>query len=180
MVTTRDRLLSLSAAVLMLAAPLSQDGRTLRLQNRTRRRAECGWIGPDLSRAAVRRPRAQRGQTNVAPLGFRLGGLTYAHALPRVSDGNLALDPAGAATRVAVTVGADEGAAPFAPRDDNADWAGVAVVSEPGRQSAISSAAAVGRHTVHRNRASPPRHAAEGWPPFQETGTVCLDSLSRR
>jgi hypothetical protein len=62
---------------------------------------------------------ASRGLTTPpAPLTFKLAGVTYAHALPLVSDGDLAIDLAGAATCFVAMVGVDEGAPPHINIDD--------------------------------------------------------------
>jgi alpha-galactosidase len=71
------------------------------------------WVDNlDLSRAPVRRPRAQRGQTTPAPLVFRLGGVTYAHALPLQSDGDLTIKLDRAATKFVAMIGVDDGPPP--------------------------------------------------------------------
>ena len=63
----------------------------------------------DLSKANIRRPRAGRGQpTPPPPLVFALGGPTYAHAVPLVSDADLTIDLKGGATRFAAMVGIDD------------------------------------------------------------------------
>jgi alpha-galactosidase len=68
------------------------------------------WIDAlDLSAAAIRRPRPPRGQTTAPPLTFTLGGITYAHALPLLSDGDIAIDLGGAATKLVAMVGIDDG-----------------------------------------------------------------------
>ncbi|MGA2261313.1 MAG: hypothetical protein ABSH28_07750, partial [Acidobacteriota bacterium] len=64
------------------------------------------WVDSlDLSKASVRRPRAGRGQPapNAQPgqtppaLTFSLGGVVYPHAVPLMSDADLALDLKGKA-----------------------------------------------------------------------------------
>src|SRR5439155_8696450 len=69
------------------------------------------WLDSlDLSSAPIRRGRGQRGSTTpLPPLVFKLGGVTYLHALPLVSDGDLAVDLGGAATRLVSMVGIDDG-----------------------------------------------------------------------
>ena len=68
------------------------------------------WVDSlDLSNAPIRRPRPQRGQTAAAPLVFRLSGVTYAHGVPLLSDGDLAIDLAGGALRFVAMVGIDDG-----------------------------------------------------------------------
>src|SRR6187549_1501840 len=112
MMTTRARLLSLSAAVLMLAAPIVAGRQDPALAG-SDPPANAVWVDSlDLSRAAVRRPRAQRGQTSAPALMFRLGGVSYIHALPLQSDGDLTIDLGGAATRFVATIGVDDGAPP--------------------------------------------------------------------
>src|SRR5439155_9403422 len=49
------------------------------------------------------------------PLVFKLGGVTYPHAVPLVSDGDLAIDLSGAATRFMAMVGVDDGNPPQPP-----------------------------------------------------------------
>jgi alpha-galactosidase len=116
MMTTRARLLSLSAAVLMLAAPIVAGRQDPALAG-SDPPANAVWVDSlDLSRAAVRRPRAQRGQTSAPALMFRLGGVSYIHALPLQSDGDLTIDLGGAATRFVATIGVDDGAPPAAPQ----------------------------------------------------------------
>ena len=75
------------------------------------------WVDSlDLSKAPIRRPRAQRGQTAPpAPLVFILGGATYAHGLPLQSDGDISIDLGGAATRFVSMIGVDDGPSPQAP-----------------------------------------------------------------
>lgn len=63
----------------------------------------------DLSKASIRRPRAGRGQPTPPPaLVFALGGATYAHAVPLISDADLTIDLKGGATRFASMVGIDD------------------------------------------------------------------------
>lgn len=68
------------------------------------------WLDSlDLSKAPLRRPRAGRGQTAPPPpLTFVLGGVTYPHAVPLQSDGDLEIDLGGAATRFMAVVGLDD------------------------------------------------------------------------
>src|SRR5438105_15585917 len=72
------------------------------------------WLDSlDLSKAPIRRGRGQRGSTAPPPpLVFKLGGVTYPHALPIVSDGDLTVDLGGAATKFMAMVGIDDGAPP--------------------------------------------------------------------
>ena len=89
------------------------------------------WIdGLDLSKASIRRPRAAPGQapppaqTGQAaaqaragqpaappPLTFSLGGAVYAHAVPLISDADLAIDLKGKAVRFISMVGIDDATA---------------------------------------------------------------------
>ena len=63
----------------------------------------------DLSKASIRRPRAGRGQPTPPPaLVFSLGGTTYAHAVPLMSDADLTIDLKGAASSFASMVGIDD------------------------------------------------------------------------
>jgi len=68
------------------------------------------WVDSlDLSKAAIRRPRAGRGQPTPPPaLVFSLGGTTYAHALPLLSDADLTIDLKGSATKFSAMVGIDD------------------------------------------------------------------------
>src|SRR6478609_5453222 len=63
----------------------------------------------DLSKAAIRRPRAGRGQpTPPPPLVFALGGVTYEHAVPLNADADLTIDLGGKAQRFTALVGIDD------------------------------------------------------------------------
>jgi hypothetical protein len=64
--------------------------------------ADGFWLDSlDLSNEAIRRPRLPRGQTGTPPpLKFALGGAAYAHALPLVSDGDVAIALGGTAWHV--------------------------------------------------------------------------------
>ena len=114
---TMARILSAGALTLALGLPLGaarQDAAALQGSDPP---AHGVWLDSlDLSRAPVRRPRPQRGQTTAPPLVFRLGGVTYAHALPLISDGDLAIDLGGAATRFVAMIGVDDGNPPAAPQ----------------------------------------------------------------
>jgi alpha-galactosidase len=68
------------------------------------------WLDSlDLSKAPLRRPRGGRGQTTPPPpLTFTLGGVTYPHAVPLQSDGDVELDLGGAAARFMAMVGIDD------------------------------------------------------------------------
>src|SRR6476661_5281140 len=107
--------LSLAACTAVaLASPIAgfhQDAAALQASDPP---ANGVWLDSlDLTSAPIRRPRPQRGQTAAPPpLSFRLGGASYVHALPLVSDGDLAIDLGGAATRFTAMVGIDDGAPP--------------------------------------------------------------------
>src|SRR3954469_22481233 len=97
----RLRLLPLLALTFGLAAPLSgsrQDASALQGSNPP---ANGVWLDSlDLSAAPIRRPRAPRGSTTAPPpLVYRLGGVTYPHALPLQSDADLRIVLGGAATK---------------------------------------------------------------------------------
>ncbi|TAK17018.1 MAG: alpha-galactosidase [Acidobacteria bacterium] len=68
------------------------------------------WVDSlDLSKAAIRRPRAGRGQTAPPPpLVFSLAGVTYPHAVPLSSDADLTIDLKGKAARFSSMVGIDD------------------------------------------------------------------------
>src|SRR3954454_9802481 len=68
------------------------------------------WLDSlDLSKAPLRRPRGGRGQTAPPPpLTFTLGGVTYPHAVPLQSDGDVEIDLGGAATRFIAMIGIDD------------------------------------------------------------------------
>ncbi len=67
--------------------------------------ANAVWVDSlDLSKAAIRRPRAQ----TPAPLVFSLGGVVYSHAVPLVVNADLTIDLGGAATRFMSMVGVDD------------------------------------------------------------------------
>jgi hypothetical protein len=103
------RLLLVFAAAFALATPLAGRQEAAVLQGADPPQ-NAVWVDSlDLSNAPIRRPRAQRGQTAAAPLVFRLGGATYAHALPLLSDGDLAIDLGGAALKFVAVVGIDDG-----------------------------------------------------------------------
>jgi alpha-galactosidase len=76
------------------------------------------WVDAlDLSKAPIRRPRAGPGQpTRPPPLVFKLGGVTYPHAVPLQSDGDLTIDLGGGATRFVSMVGVDDGPPPQLPQ----------------------------------------------------------------
>jgi alpha-galactosidase len=68
------------------------------------------WVDSlDLSKAMIRRPRAQRGQTTPpAPLVFTLGGVVYQHAVPLQVNADLVIDLDGRAVRFVSMVGIDD------------------------------------------------------------------------
>jgi alpha-galactosidase len=68
------------------------------------------WLDTlDLSKAAIRRGRGQRGQTTPPPpVTYKLGGVDYPHAVPLQSDGDLTVDLGGAAERFVSLVGIDD------------------------------------------------------------------------
>src|SRR5262245_2301665 len=113
----RRRFFVAAALAVALATPLSgrQDAAALQSADPP---ANGIWLDSlDLSNAPIRRGRGQRGQTP-PPLVFRLGGAIYAHALPLQSDGDLAIDLGGAATKFVAIIGVDDGAPPAAPSLD--------------------------------------------------------------
>jgi alpha-galactosidase len=103
------RLLLVVGAASALAAPLAGHQDAAGLQGADPPQNALWVDSLDLSNAPIRRPRPQRGQTAAVPLVFRLGGVTYAHALPLLSDGDLAIDLGGAALRFVAMVGIDDG-----------------------------------------------------------------------
>lgn len=111
---TRTRLTLVSIVTLLLASPLAGFRQVPALQS-SDPPANGVWVDSlDLTTAPIRRPRPQRGQNPAppAPLVFTLGGVTYAHALPLQSDGDLAIDLGGAATQFVSMIGVDDGASP--------------------------------------------------------------------
>jgi len=113
---TKPRLRFATAAALTLAVSLPlagarQDAAALQGADPP---ANGIWVDSlDLSKTPIRRPRGQRGQTTPPPpLTFRLGGATYAHALPLQSDGDLTIDLGGTATKFVAVIGVDDGGTP--------------------------------------------------------------------
>src|SRR5580765_3297461 len=123
MTHARFRLASVSiAALLLAAAPLAgrleglryagvrgdQDAAALQSTDPP---ANGVWLDSlDLAGAQIRRGRGQRGSTTPPPpLVYRLGGVTYPHALPLVSDGDLTIDLDGAASKFVAMIGVDDG-----------------------------------------------------------------------
>jgi len=101
------RFLAIVLTLAASAAPTAQDVASLQ---RAEPPANGVWLDSlDLSKAPLRRPRAGRGQTAPPPpLTFALGGVTYPHAVPLQSDGDLTIDLGGAATRFVAMVGIDD------------------------------------------------------------------------
>src|SRR4051812_28709014 len=120
MATPRIRLLTAAAIAFALAVPLSGRNQDASALQGSEPPPNGVWVDSlDLSKTAIRRPRAQRGQaTPAAPLTYKLAGASYAHALPLVSDGDVTIDLAGAATRFVAMVGVDDGAPPQPGRAD--------------------------------------------------------------
>src|SRR3954467_13601486 len=126
-----------SALAIALASPLAGRQDAAALQG-TDPPPNGVWLDSlDLTAAPIRRGRGQRGSTTPpAPLVYRLGGVTYPHALPLQSDGDVVIDLAGAATRFVAVVGVDDGAAapPPAPPAPNAPGAQRAPAAPPAPQ----------------------------------------------
>jgi alpha-galactosidase len=78
------------------------------------------WIDKlDLSKVQLRpAPRPGRGQTTAPPMIFRLGGVTYPHAVPLRSDADMTIDLGGGATRFVSMIGVDDGPPPPPQRAD--------------------------------------------------------------
>src|SRR3954468_24253145 len=97
---TYTRFVSAAALALSVAIPLGADRQDPASLQGVDAPPDAVWLDSlDLGKAPIRRPRAKRGETAAAPLVFRLGGATYAHALPLQSDGDVAIDLGGAATK---------------------------------------------------------------------------------
>ena len=113
MVQARFRLVSASALAFALASPLAGFKQDVAIQG-TDAPPNGVWVDSlDLSRAPLRRPRGQRGQTTPPPpLVFKLGGVTYPHAVPLQSDGDVTIDLGGSATRFVSMIGIDDGTPP--------------------------------------------------------------------
>src|SRR3954471_6845155 len=106
------RLSLAAAAAVLVASPIAafrQDAAALQASDPP---PNGVWLDSlDLSSAPIRRGRGQRGSTAPPPpLVFRLGGVTYPHALPLQSDGDLTIDLGGAATKFVAMAGVDDGA----------------------------------------------------------------------
>src|SRR5262245_12972578 len=110
------RFLAASGLAVLLASPLAgfrQDAASLQGSDPP---ANGIWVDSlDLSNAPIRRGRGQRGSTTPPPpLVYRLGGVTYPHALPLQSDADLTIDLGGAATSFVAMIGVDDGPPPGA------------------------------------------------------------------
>src|SRR5438105_1379829 len=114
---TRTRLAGAAIAIATLVAGISarrlgaQDANALQ---GTEPPPNGTWIDKlDLSKVQLRpQPRPQRGQTTPpAPMVFRLGGVTYPHAVPLRADADMTIDLGGAATRFMSMIGVDDGSA---------------------------------------------------------------------
>lgn len=101
---------SIAVAAVMTIGISAQDAATLQ---RSDAPSNGFWIDSlDLSKEALRRPRLPRGQTGTPPpLKVSLGGATYAHALPLVSDGAIELALGGQAVRFDAVVALDDSVA---------------------------------------------------------------------
>src|SRR5262245_9894017 len=113
------RLLSAAALAVVLAVPLSgarQDAQSLQGADPP---ANGIWLDSlDLSKVQLRPgPRGQRGQPP-PPMTFKLGGVTYPHAVPLRADADMTVNLDGSATRFVSMVGVDDGTAPAPARAD--------------------------------------------------------------
>jgi alpha-galactosidase len=113
MATPHIRFLSASALAFALAGPLAgfkQDAAALQGSEPP---ANGVWVDSlDLSKVQLRPgPRGQRGQPPPAGI-FRLGGVTYPHAIPLRADADMTIDLNGAASRFLSMIGVDDGAPP--------------------------------------------------------------------
>jgi alpha-galactosidase len=108
-----SRFLLASALAVALATPLSGRQDAPSLQG-TDPPTNGIWVDSlDLANVTIRRGRGQRGSTTPPPpLVYRLGGVTYPHALPLQSDGDVTIDLGGAATKFVATIGVDDGPPP--------------------------------------------------------------------
>jgi len=109
----RSRFLLASALAVALATPLTGRQDVPSLQG-TDPPANGIWVDSlDLANVTIRRGRGQRGSTAPPPpLVYRLGGVTYPHALPLQSDGDVTIDLGGAATKFVAMIGVDDGPPP--------------------------------------------------------------------
>jgi alpha-galactosidase len=104
-----SRFLLAAALAVALATPIAggQDAAALQGSDPP---ANGIWVDSlDLTNVTIRRGRGQRGSTTPPPpLVFKLGGVTYPHALPLQSDGDVTIDLGGAATKFVAMIGVDE------------------------------------------------------------------------
>ena len=99
----------LAAALAVPAAVVQSRGQAPDVFRATDAPANAVWVdGLDLSRAQIRRPRAQRGQPPPSPLKLNLGGVEYPHGVPLQVNADLVIDLRGGATRFASMVGIDD------------------------------------------------------------------------
>ena len=112
----RIHLLAACALAAALAVPLTGHQDPAALQG-TDPPQNGIWVDSlDLTSVAIRRGRGQRGSTAPPPpLVYRLGGVTYPHALPLQSDGDVTIDLGGAATTFVAMIGVDDGPPPQPP-----------------------------------------------------------------
>ena len=105
----RYALLLAAAALAVPAAVVQSRGQAPDVFRATDAPANAVWVdGLDLSRAQIRRPRAQRGQPPPSPLKLNLGGVEYPHGVPLQVNADLVIDLRGGAQRFASVVGIDD------------------------------------------------------------------------
>jgi alpha-galactosidase len=115
--STRLRLLSVLGLTFSLAAPLAGSRQESASLQGSDPPPNGIWMDSlDLTNAPIRRARAQPGAIAPPPTVYRLGGVTYAHALPLQSDGDLTIQLNGAATQLVAIVGVDDGNPTVAPQ----------------------------------------------------------------
>jgi alpha-galactosidase len=108
-------ILSGLAVLAVSAAPARQDTAALQRSDAPPNAVFLDTL--DLSKVQLRpAPRPARGQATAPPVVFRLGGVTYPHAVPLRSDADMTLDLGGAATRFMAMIGIDDGGPPQAPQ----------------------------------------------------------------
>jgi alpha-galactosidase len=119
MAMPRIRLLTAAALALTLATPLAGRKQDASALQGAEPPANGVWLDSlDLSKVQLRPgPRGQRGQPP-PPTVFRLGGVTYPHAVPLRADADMTVDLGGAATRFVSMIGVDDGAPPSPPAAD--------------------------------------------------------------
>ena len=99
----------LAAALALPAAVVQSRGQAPDVFRATDAPTNAVWVdGLDLSRAPIRRPRAQRGQPPPAPLKLNLGGVEYPHGVPLQVNADLVIDLRGGAKRFGSMVGIDD------------------------------------------------------------------------